>query len=321
MAHTRWHGGGRRAAREWMALVVLFAAWSVCPPPAQAQQRLYVEVIDRQTGAIVTDLQEMEVVVRENGVVRPLLDVRLANLPVKLAVVVDNSRASVRAFELVQDGLRSFIDRLPPNQEVSVLALAPEPRWIVRGALDREEIRAGVDLITVAGDSPARVLDGLVEASEWLTADPEPHRPVIVIVSADGGDPSTDQETRFASLVERLRRNGVTAHTLLMLTAVPGSLQRRMSVPEAIGRDLSNFTGGSFTSILLGSNPDQQLRDIAERIRTRNRELARQYLIRYDRPSGEEPGNVQVGILRLGARYSVTTDGKSGSAAGEARTR
>ena len=58
---------------------------------------------------------------------RPVLDVRLANLPVSLALLVDNGPTSARAFSRVQAGLRDFIDRLPANQSMSLLALAPEP--------------------------------------------------------------------------------------------------------------------------------------------------------------------------------------------------
>ncbi len=83
---------------------------------------------------MVTDLHREEVVISEDGVVRPVLDVRPANLPLKLAILVDNGDTAARAFGLVQDGLRSFIDRLPANQEVSLLALTPEPRWVLRAA-------------------------------------------------------------------------------------------------------------------------------------------------------------------------------------------
>ena len=68
MRRTRPRVGGR--GHRWRGLGVILAIWTAFVSPAQAQGRLYIEIFDQQTGAIVTDLQETEVVVREDGVVR-----------------------------------------------------------------------------------------------------------------------------------------------------------------------------------------------------------------------------------------------------------
>lgn len=312
MAQTLWRTS-KRTAGGWIGLTIALALWGVHPPRVHAQTRLYVQVFDRRTGAIVTDLRKTEVVVREDGVQRPVLDVRPANLPIKLTVLVDNGGAASRAFGRMQDGLHVFFDRLRANQSLSLLALSPQPRWVVRDALDRDEIRDGVDRIAVESDSSTRLLDGLVEASEWLAAGTQFYRPVIVIVSTDGADSSADLATKFGSLLERVRRNGITVHSLVMRTPRPASFERRMSVPEAVGRDLSSATDGSYTSIFLGSSLDRPLADIAERIRSRSRVLATQNLIRYERPEDDDPGSLRVSISRFsrfGARLTVTTDGR-----------
>ena len=309
MAQTRWRAC-KRTAGGWIGLTLAFAVSGVHPLPLHAQGRLYVPVFDRRTGAIVDDLRKAEVVVRVDGVAYPVLDVRGANLPITLTVLVDNGGAASRAFGRMQDGLRAFFDRLRANQSMSLLALSPRPRWVLRAALDRGELRDGVDRIAVESDSSTRLLDGLVEASEWLAAGSQLQRPVIVIVSADGTDSSADLVAKFDSLIERVQRNGITVHTLVMSTPRPASFERRMSVPEAVGRDLSSATGGAYTSILLGSSLDQPLVDIAERIRSRSRVLATQHLVRYERPEGEGPGSLRVSIIRFGVRSTVTTDGK-----------
>ena len=176
---------------------------------------------------------------------------------------------------------------------------------------------AAVDSLVVGGDAPALLLDGLTEATDWLTDDPGLSRPVLVVVSGDVATFSSDPATQFESLAERLRRHGVTTHALIMTTPRPASLERQMSVPEALGRDLNNFTGGEYTTILLGSGLEPSLGAFAVRIRARSRELARQHLVRFERPPGEAPGDVQVTVRRLGARYSVTTDGRVNSLARE----
>lgn len=296
--------GPRRVAVPLAALAV----WGLCAAPADAQWRLYVQAFERGTGAIVTDLAVPEVIVREDGVVRPVLDVRPANLPTKLVVLVDNSRTAARALDRVREGLRSFFARLP-NQEVSLLSLSPRPRWLAQGALEPEDVEAGLRRLEVGGRS-MRLVDGLAEAGEWIAGDTGPHRPVILVVASSGQDRSEDRAERFLDLVERLLRQGVTAHTLLMLPPAPGSLQRRLSVAEAVGRDLERFTGGSQATIFLGSRLEDPLGDVARRIARRNRELSRQHVVRFERPDGVPAGRIQVDVMRLGLRYLVSADGK-----------
>ena len=184
-----------RGACRLLALVAVFAAWGLCALPAEAQWRLYVQAFERGTGAIVTDLEIPEVVVREDGMALPVTDVRPANLPTKLVVLVDNSRIAGRAFDRIQEGLRAFFERLP-NQEVSLLALSPRPQWLVQGAIELEEIETGLRRMEF-GNRSMRLVDGLEEASRWIAEDSGPHRPVIVIVASSARDRSDDLSERF----------------------------------------------------------------------------------------------------------------------------
>ena len=298
----------RPRARRVTVLIALLAVWALHPAPAQAQSRLYVQAFERGTGVLVTNLEVPEVVVREDGIVLPVTDVRLANLPTKLVVLVDNSRTAARAFDRVRDGLRGFFERLP-NQEVSLLALSPGPRWLAQGAIELEDIEAGLRGMDLGGRS-MRLIDGLAEASEWIAEDKGPHRPVIVVVASSGRDRSSDRTEKFLDTAQELMRRGVTVHSLLMLPPAPGSLQRRLSVAEAVGRDLEKFTGGSQATIFLGSRLDEPLDDIASRIVRRNRELSRQHVVRFERAGDVPRGQIQVDVLRMGVRYIVSSDGR-----------
>lgn len=308
---TLWGAASSRSGRYGSGATVLsalLAVWGLLAAPAGAQSRIYVQAFERGTGAIVTDLEVPEVLVREDGIVLPVTDVRPANLPTKLVVLVDNSRTAARALDRVRDGLRSLFARLP-NQEVSLLALSPRPRWLVQGAIEQEEMEAGLREMDLGGRS-MRLIDGLVEANEWIAEDTGPHRPVIVVIASSGRDRSADRTERFLDTAEEFLRGGVTVHSLLMLPPSPGSLQRRMSVAEAVGRDLEKFTGGSQATIFLGSRLEEPLGDISSRIVRRNRELSRQHVVRFERPDDVPRGQIQVDVLRLGLRYIVSSDGR-----------
>ena len=295
-------------ARQRVATGFVLAAG--CLPAAQAQERFYVEAYDRQNGAVITDLRPVEVTVREDGEPREVVEVRLANLPLKLTIVLDNGPATATAFDLVKDGLRVFIEGLPWGQDLSLLALAPEPRWLVQGTLDAAELLAAIDAVTVEREGSARLLDGMAVATEWLGTEAELKRPVLVTIAADGPDPSRDVLETFETVVDGMRRHGVTSHTVIMWTPRMGSLVRRATPAEALGGDLATFTGGTYARVALGSSLDEPLGRVAATIDARNRELSRQHLIRYDRHESSAPGELKVQINRLGARYSVSWDGR-----------
>lgn len=278
--------------------------------PVAAQSRLYVHAFEQASGALVTDLDRAEVIVREDGVMRPVVDVRLANLPARIVILVDNSRRARRAIDRVREGLRHFVDRLPPYQEVSLAVVSSRPRWIFQGEIDPDAIREGIGRLDHGGRS-ARLLDGLVMATEWLADDMGPFRGEVVVVSAGGTDRSRAATEEFREMVERARRDDTTVHTLLMQTFDRNALRRRGSLAETVGRDLETYTEGSFGRVTLGSDLREPLGEIADRILERNRELARQHLVRYERPPDAADGMVHVTVTRFGVRYVVSTDGKA----------
>ena len=294
-----------------LGAILLTAALAIfCASPATAQFRLYVHAFEESTGTLVTDLEPAEVIIRVGGVIRPVVDVRPANLPARVVVLVDNSRRAGRALERVREGLREFVDRLPPYQELSLAVLSSRPDWVMQGAVEVDPMREGIDRIDIGGRS-SRLVNGLAMATEWLAADAGPYRGVLVVVAADGVDRSRELNEQFAEVVEHVRRDDITVHTVLMQTVNPGSRQRRMTVPEVIGRDLETYSEGSFRTVFLGSDLRQPLGEIADGIVARSRELARQQLVRYDRPPDAPFRPVYVTVTRFGVRYIVTADGRA----------
>ena len=117
---------------------------------------------------------------------------------------------------------------------------------------------------------------------------------------------------QFETLVDRTRQLGITVHTVVLQNPMVGSLVRSTSVAEALGSDLEPHTGGSLATVFRGSDLTAPLGAVVARIVMRSRELARQYVIRYERPDGADvaPGRRRVVINRFGIRYRVTVDGR-----------
>ena len=296
------------AVRIWLSSFTALIVMVVYSPLVNGRERVYVQAVDERTGRVVTNLRRDEVLVRESGIWREVLTVRPANLPIKLTVLVDNGSAITRSFDYLQEGLRVFFSQLPPNQEMSLVTLAPEPRWVVTETLDREEIYRGIDLIEGV-EAPVRFLDGVIAASNRIDTDRTLHRPVIVIVTGNGGDASRDLLNRWEPLLDQVYRNGATIHTLLM----SGRRQvfQRRSFREVAGLDFARLTGGYYRLIYVGSSLNAPLIDIAEEIRARSQELASQHLVVYERSADDFPENARVTLTRMGVRVTrVTPDGK-----------
>ena len=290
-----------------VCLVAAAAVVGLHAPGLRAQERIFLQVVDQRTGAVVTDLRPDDVVVHEDGAARRVLDVRFANLPMTVTALVDNSAAAGQALIQLREGLLAFFDRLPPNQEVSLMTLAGEPRWIVPPTLDRDELRAGVDSIPPDLGSAPRFLDGVIEASERIDAEEAIHRPVIVIVSADGIDASADLQTRYEGLVPQLLRNDITVHMVLLSEEPDG-----VSVQYQVGQSITSLTLGYFVAVTVPAAVEQHMVAIADSILARNRELASQHRILYERPAGVRPERTRVLVTRLGVRYTATDDGRLG---------
>ena len=80
--------------------------------------------------------------------------------------------------------------------------------------------------------------------------------------------------------------------------------------------DLETYSEGSFRTVFLGSDLRQPLGEIADGIVARSRELARQQLVRYDRPPDAPFSPVYVTVTRFGVRYIVTADGEGSDCRG-----
>ena len=290
--------------RRCAAVPLLGLLFTLLPADAPAQQ-IYLRVVD-MLGTSVTDLRPEEITVREDGVARELVDVRLANLPMKLTILVDNGEVMNNRFMHFRDGLTAMLEALPENQILSILTLARQPRWLVRQTTDREKIQDRIDILT-PDPADLRFLDALVEASERIDDTEEPHRAVIVVVSADTVDDSTIHQDRYNDLANRLLQHQVTLHAVVIAAERSAGAN---FIPQA-SINLTDLTHGYYGSIATTIGITDRLVEIAGVINARNRELSRQLVVRYCRPDdAPPPQQVVVEIARDGLRFDLTADGR-----------
>ena len=120
-----------------------------------------------------------------------------------VTLLIDNGLGMGAAVAQVRTGAKGFFAALPEGSQLSLLTLAPQPRWLLRPTNSREGALRAVDRI-VPDESRARFLDALIEAGERMGKQSEGRAPVIVAIGSNAPDGSTALEQHFNKLARQL---------------------------------------------------------------------------------------------------------------------
>ena len=125
-------------------------------PARVATQEVFQFVVAARdaNGQPVTDLKRDEVVMSESGVANDIVKIEPFHLPVKLTIAVDNGILSRDALGHYRNGLEGLVKALPPEVEVAVIAMAPQPRTVQAFTTDRIKIVKGISAIAPDNGTP-----------------------------------------------------------------------------------------------------------------------------------------------------------------------
>src|SRR5262245_66533823 len=121
-----------QAARSLSALAVVCSV--VTGAEAQTPSRaadartrdIYVSVLDNK-GVPVTGLTPADLVVKEDNVAREILEVKPADAPMQIAVLIDDSTAATDATSYLRDGLAAFLERIGGRAENGSTTVSDAP--------------------------------------------------------------------------------------------------------------------------------------------------------------------------------------------------
>src|SRR6187200_3110482 len=163
----RWWMTGWWRSRSVIAAGLL-AATALAPARVATQEQFQFVVSARDAeGKPLTDLKTEEVVMMENGKPNQIVKIEPFHLPVKLTIAVDNGVLSRNGLNHYRTGLEGLVKALPPEVEVAVIAMAPQPRTVQAFTNDRTRVLKGISAIAPDGGTP-RFADTLVEYSKRL---------------------------------------------------------------------------------------------------------------------------------------------------------
>src|SRR5436309_14793122 len=188
---------------------------------AQVDERvMYASVIDNK-GAPVANVTAKDLIIREDGQAREILNIAKDEDPLQIALLVDNSVSMRDKLSDLCKAVGTFISSLRPGVQVALLTLAERPTIVVNYTSDRAALLKGVDRI-VAYDAGNYVLDGLAEASEGLSKRTLA-RSVMVVVTGQGPELSY---RHYTDALRPLRESGAALHAIMVTAAnIEGALR------------------------------------------------------------------------------------------------
>lgn len=292
-----------------LAAVVVMLCPATSGVHAQQQFQLYASIVDG-TGAPAATVQPTDIRVMENGVEAKVLKIESVSFPVKLQLLVDNGIGlGGDNITHLRNGVRGLLQALPPGVEVTFVATAPQPRFLVRATTDRAAIMKGLDLL--APDNGAgRFVESLNDATERIEKDKGNYVAVIVSVATTAGDLNV-MERDVERLSKRLQTHPTTVHVaLLSLLGSRSSIGGTNQTNVGIG--VTKMTGGRFENIAAPVRLATLLPEIGTQIAQAHERQTHQFKITAERPAGASGELNRVSMASFGglAVTSVSFDGR-----------
>ncbi|MCI0523971.1 MAG: VWA domain-containing protein [Acidobacteria bacterium] len=175
---------------------------------------LNVKAVDR-AGQPITDLKQEDFVVYEDGVKQEVTHFKPVNAPVNVVMLLDLSGSTKSKRKGMADAARRFIDALPPQDKIALVAFTRRYRALSDFTTNKESLKRVVEQIKGI-DGGTAFYDSMWKALDQL--DPIPDARKAIVVLTDGEDESLigDEETvhTFDELLERASEEDVTIYPI-----------------------------------------------------------------------------------------------------------
>ena len=292
--------------RSVVALLLVGLAWGARGLEAQRRKQLFVSVME-SNGTPVAGLEPGDVKVFEDDAVGNTVKVEPIDWPMKLTVLVDNGSRSSDYLSDLRVGLRGLFNEIPDGVEMSLLTLAPQPRWVVRPTTDLEQTIRSVDLISPDG-AAGKFWDGLAEAGTRIEKAKGEYFPVIVMVASDVGGREVPLQHEYERLQKQIGERAITVHFVLITTGSQSLGKTTGSLQTNVGIAMTELSGGRYEGINSHSRIATLLPEIGRQIANSHFRQTHQYRVTYEPPPGSSTGpkSVVVRIASRGVALSIT---------------
>jgi Ca-activated chloride channel homolog len=257
----------RRAAT--IGLIVAGAPWVRAQPPSfKSETRLVVlrATVQDNRGAEVTDLDQSAFTVYENGKRQPIMLFRRDDIPVSIAILIDNSGSMKSLRPRVERAAVAFVQVSNPLDEVCVVNFADTPHLDVALTSSLDTLRSGIGRVDSIGGTALR--DAIAMAESYLHERATRDRRVLLVIT-DGRDNASQVTDKDIAAMSRRTDTAVYGIGLFALANSPQAQDGRREL-EAMTRPTGGVAAYPFTL----AEVDDVALDLARQIR-------RQYTIAY----------------------------------------
>jgi hypothetical protein len=266
--------------------VLVVSALAFAPLPrlaAQAiQKSLYVSVVN-DAGQPVPDLGPTDFIVKEDNAAREVLDVREADEPMQIAMLVDTSQGARGDIAHMRSALPAFVTALTaPNEsgrrnQIAIIGFGERPTVLAEYSSNPADLKKGIDRIWAQQGAGAYFVDAVLEVVQAFKKR-EATRPVIVAIVTEGREYSYRQ---YDQVLDPLRESAAPLYALML-----GSPRSSIS-DDARSRNIvldkgTMDTGGRRDQLLAPSALGPKLTQLAA-------QLLHQYKVTYARPQSLIP--------------------------------
>lgn len=290
-------------------LVAMVLALSAHDVRAQPQFQVYASVVDG-TGAAPATLQPADINLTEDGLEAKVVNIETVSFPVKLQLLLDNGIGlGSDNISHLRTGVRALLDALPDGLEVTIVATAPQPRFLVRATTDRQLVTKGLALLSPDG-STGRFVESLNEATQRIDRDKTESASIIIALATTAGDRFV-RDSDVEQLMKRLQLRPTTVHVVL-LSAPAGRTVTGGANQTDIGIRVAEISGGRYEAIAAPNRIATLLPELGALVTRAHESQTRQFKITAQRPAGRSG---QIGNVSMGARgglgvVSLSFDGR-----------
>jgi hypothetical protein len=168
--------------------------------------------------------------------------------PMRIVILVDNSQVLLNDLPLVRRGLQQFVNSLPPNDELMLVASGGQMNIRVKPTRDYLDVVESANAIQVMRSSGNALISSVEEIYDRYLRGVERRYPMLVVIAHNGPDMSQRvTKEGVNTLLQQLTASGVRVNALLLNptanTSMIGSDLVRSFTLEMIKR-----TDGAFES-------------------------------------------------------------------------
>jgi hypothetical protein len=279
-------------------VIPVFLAWAFGAAMAPAIERTATQtgasrivlatVADGRNRPLV-DLGPDDFVVREDGVLREVFAVRLADYPI--ALLIDNGSAARSDFESIRKAVAHFIGRIGGGRPIAIGTLGDPPVMMTTFSDDRAKVLSALDGLSANPSAESMLFQSAANAAHVIQATGTPFS-AIVIVSASAIDATRNPANE---VLTPILESGAIVHVVANRISNRGAPGAPARFADML-RQLTDQTHGQYTSIFSAASYQVALDRLADR-------LSGEMMVEFIEPAGSAPGfDVKMGVRIPGAR-------------------